>query len=70
MDYLKTETAVLIVRRLRLVAEYVPGAGARCTLCGEWNRAETGAKLLNSGKKRRYHLCVNCSHKFSSEETS
>lgn len=68
MDFLKTETAVLIVRRLRLVAEYVPGAGARCTLCGEWNPAESGAKVLKSGKRIRYHVCLNCCHKFKSEE--
>lgn len=68
MDYLKIETAVLIVRRLRIVAEFVPGSGARCTLCGEWNRAECGGKILKSGKKMRYHTCVYCSYKFSSEE--
>jgi len=67
MDYLKTETAVLIVRRLRLVAEFVPGSGARCTLCGEWNRAECGANELKSGTHRRYHTCFNCGHKFRSE---
>ena len=67
MDYLKTETAVLIVRRLRLVAEFVPGSGARCTLCGEWNRAECGASMLKNGTQRRYHTCVNCGNKFPSE---
>ena len=67
MDYLKIDFALIIVERLRVVAEYIPGAGARCTLCGEWNRAETGAKILKTGKKRRYHVCLNCGYKFSSE---
>lgn len=67
MDYLKIETAVLIVRRLRIVAEFVPGSGARCTLCGEWNRAECGVNVLKNGVQRRYHACVNCGHKFPSE---
>lgn len=67
MDYLKTETAVLIVRRLRLVAEFIPGSGAKCTLCGEWNRAECGVNVLKNGTHRRYHTCINCGHKFSSE---
>ena len=67
MDYLKIETAVLIVRRLRLVAEFVPGSGAKCTLCGEWNRAECGVNVLKNGTQRRYHTCIGCGHKFSSE---
>lgn len=67
MDYLKTETAVLIVRRLRLVAIFVPGSGAKCTLCGEWNRAECGANIMKNGTQRRYHTCICCGHKFSSE---
>jgi hypothetical protein len=68
MDYLKIESAIIIVRRLRLVAEFIPGSGARCTMCGEWNRAETGAKTLKSGKKIRYHTCLTCSYKFTSED--
>lgn len=67
MEYLKIETAVLIVRRLRLVAEFVPGSGARCTMCGEWNRAECGINILKNGVQRRYHTCIGCGHKFSSE---
>ncbi|MBF0406463.1 MAG: hypothetical protein HQM10_03855 [Candidatus Riflebacteria bacterium] len=69
MNYLKIESAIQIVRLLRLVADFVPGSGARCTLCGEWNRAETGVKILRTGKKTRYHACINCGHKFSSEES-
>lgn len=70
MDYLRIESALIIVERLRVVAEYIPGVGARCVLCGDWSRAETGAKILKSGKKRRYHLCINCGHKFPSEENA
>lgn len=70
MEYLRIEAALIVVRRLRRVSEYIPGSGARCTLCGEWNRVETGLKTLKSGSKRRYHVCVNCGHKFPSEERS
>lgn len=69
MQYLKTEAARIIVRRLRLIAEFVPGVGARCPMCGEWNRAETGAIRLKSGKKNRYHACISCGYKYKSEDS-
>lgn len=69
--YFKIETAIVIARRVRTVAEYVPGVGARCTLCGEWgDDLEYGVKQLKCGSVRRYFVCSACGFKFPGDEVS
>ena len=70
MEYLSTEVAISITRRLKIVTEYVPGCGARCPLCGDWSPAKSGCKKQKNGQNRRYHICCNCSYRFVSEELS
>jgi uncharacterized protein YlaI len=69
--YFKIDTAIIIARRLKTVAEYMPGVGARCVLCGEWgNDLEYGVKRLKSGAVRRYFVCSTCGFRFPADETS
>jgi len=67
--YLPVEQAKENVRRNRLVAEYIPGQGARCTQCGEWGNPlyKGGYQTLVSGTKRKYFICPACGHKFTAD---
>lgn len=69
MEYLSVESAQAIVRRARLVAEYTPGVGARCPLCGDWGERLYRCVVRPAGDRieRRYHICVACQWKFRSE---
>lgn len=70
--YFPLEEAKNIARRYRLVAEYVPGVGARCILCGAWGRAlHNGIKKLKNGVIRRYFTCDSCGlDKYKADFTS
>lgn len=66
--YYSPEQAREIVRRTRVVVEFMPGVGARCPLCGDWgNELYKCVKQLATGVKRRYHQCPTCGYKFTSD---
>lgn len=64
--YLTPEEAKECARRRRLVAEYVPGVGARCVYCGEWGVPlyKGGWQKLAGGDRHKYFICPTCTNKF------
>jgi len=66
--YLPVEQARENVRRARLVAEYVPGVGAKCTQCGNYGvHLKHGIKNLKGNTERRYFHCPECGNRFPAD---
>lgn len=67
--YLDPEFAKECARRSRLVAEYIPGQGARCVYCGDWGNPlyKGGYQTLVSGQRRKYFICPTCGNKFPAD---
>lgn len=59
--YFEIEVAREVVIRRETIAVFVPGFGARCTLCGEPAGTRSGF-----GDGRRYHICPSCGNRFYS----
>ena len=70
--YFSPEQARAYVQISRVVAEYIPGVGARCTLCGEWGNPlnKGGYQTLAAGQRRKYFVCPTCGNKFPANLSS